>query len=222
MIRRVLRDVCVALTVSAAATRLDAEGVGLALRAGSTGIGAELTAGLGGPLNVRVGGSWFEVDRKFTRRDVTFDGKGTLAFGMGLLDFHPGSGSFRISAGAFYNRTKAVGDSVGGTIVLNGVPYDVRLVGKVHGEAKTNEVAPYAGIGWGNAVRGRSRIGFVADVGVVYWGRPTVALMATPANPALVPPRFYDDLEVERKKIEDDVSKYRFFPVVSIGLSYRF
>jgi hypothetical protein len=214
--------VCAAIVVSAAAARLDAEGVGLAVRAGSTGLGAEVTVGLAGPLSLRVGGSWLELNREFTRSGITFDGRARVAFGTAILDLRPGRGAFRISVGAFYNGTRAVGDSVGGTIVLDGVPYDTRLVGTVHGEARGRDLAPYAGIGWGDALRGRSRIGFVADVGVVYWGRPNVSLVAVPANPALVPPGFYDDLEVERKKIEDDVSKYRFFPVVSLGLAFRF
>lgn len=209
-------------TLAAAGGRLEAQGLGAAVKVGSTGIGAELTAALAGPLNLRVGGSWFELDRDFTRRGVTFEGKGKLAFGTALLDLHPGGGPFRVSAGAVYNRTRAVGDSVGGTVVLDGVPYDARLVGSVHGEAKGKKLAPYAGIGWGNAARSRSRIGFVADAGVIFWGRPAVTLEATPANPALVPPGFYEHLEAERKGIEDDLEKYRLFPVLSVGLSVRF
>ncbi len=210
------------VVLSLAAGRVDAQRLGAAVRVGSAGVGAELTAALAEPLNLRVGGSWFQLDRDFTRRGITFEGQGKLAFGAALLDLHPGGGLFRLSAGAVYNRTRAIGDSVGGTVVLDGVPYDVRLVGRLHGEAKGREFAPYAGIGWGDAARSRSRVGFIADAGVIFWGRPAVTLDAAPTNPALVPAGFYERLEAERKGLEDDLEKYRFFPVLSVGLSVRF
>lgn len=213
---------CLLAVSSVVGIRADAQGVGVAAKVGSTGIGADLTFRLTKPLNLRIGGSFFGLDREFTQSDITFDGKATLAVGTALLDLHPGGGNFRISAGAVYNKSKGEGDSVGGTVVLNGVPYDVNSVGKIHGEVTGNEIGPYAGIGWGNAVREGSRLRFVMDLGVYYWGSPKVALTATPTDPALVPPTFYADLEAERQQIEDDVSQYKFYPVVSFGLSYRF
>jgi hypothetical protein len=220
--RHVPAALALALGLTAFGGRAEAQGVALAVKAGTTGIGADLTVGLARSLNVRVGGAFFSYSREVTESDIEFDARATLSHGSLLLDLHPGGGNFRISAGGYYSGTKATGDSVGGTILVNGVPYDVRLVGTLNGEMKGKSIAPYLGLGWGNAVREGARVRFVADLGVYYWGSPSVTLTANPTNPALVPPSFYQDLEAERRQLEDDLSKYKLYPVLSLGVSYRF
>jgi hypothetical protein len=213
----------VALTLMGSAGRSQAEGIALGLKAGSLGAGLDLTVGLAPVINLRVGVQGFSFSRTFTEQDVSYDGKADLRSAWLLLDVHPAGKGTRVSVGAVFSGNKVTGTSpTTGTITINGVTYQIANVGTIDGEAKANGVCPYLGLGWGNAVRPGSQVRFAFDVGVLYQGAPKVSLTAHPVNPAIVPPTFFADLEKERQKAEDDASKYKFYPVVNLGLSYRF
>jgi hypothetical protein len=212
-----------AFALLGSAGRSRAEGIALGLKAGTLGAGLDLTVGLAPALNLRVGAQGFSYSRTFTEQGISYDGKADLRSAWLLLDVHPGGKGTRVSVGGVYSRNKITGASPSsGTVTVNGVAYPVALVGTIDGEAKANDVCPYIGLGWGNAVRPGSPLRFAFDVGVFYQGAPKISLAAHPAIPALVPPVFFADLEKERQKTEDDVSKYKFYPVVNLGLSYRF
>lgn len=213
----------VAFALLGSTGRAEAQGIALGLKAGTLGAGLDLTVGLAPVLNLRVGAQGFSLSRTFTEQDVSYDGKADLRSAWLLLDVHPGGKGTRLSAGGVLNRNKLTGTSpTTGTVTINGVAYPVANVGTIDGEATANDVCPYLGLGWGNAVRPGSQVRFAFDVGVFYQGAPKVSLSAHPANPALVPPTFFADLEKERQKAEDDASKYKFYPVVNLGFSYRF
>jgi len=212
----------VALALLGSAGRSQAQGVALGVKAGTLGAGLDLTIGLAPVLNLRLGAQGFSLSRTFTEQSITYDGKADLRSAWLLLDIHPGGKGTRVSVGGVYSRNKGTGASpASGTVTVNGVAYPLALVGTIDGEVTANDVCPYLGLGWGNAVRPGSAVRFAFDIGVLYQGAPKVSLTAHPVNPALVP-LFFADLEKERQKVEDDASKYKFYPVVNLGLSYRF
>lgn len=205
-----------------AAGRADAQGLGVGLKAGSAGAGLELTIGLSRSLNLRAGGQGFSLTQTRTEFDTSYDAKAKLASGMVLLDLHPGGKGFRVSAGGYYSKNEVTAESNESTVVtLDGVAYPVAVVGQVGGRVSAEEICPYAGLGWGNAVGSGKRVRFALDLGVFYQGRPAVTMTAEPKVPGSVPPGFYADLEAERARIEEDLKDYRFYPVVSIGLTVR-
>jgi hypothetical protein len=62
--------------------------------------------------------------------------------------------------------------------------------------------------------------GFYCDFGVAFTESPDVSLAANgtlAANPA-----FQANLAQERQKIEDDLEPFEFYPVLSLGIFYRF
>ena len=209
--------------MTAAAAVSAAQGVGLAAKVGSTGVGADLTLGLARSLNVRLGAQAYTRSETRTEQEIEYDADLKLVSGELLLDVHPGGRGFRISGGAIVNGNEVTAVSTEDAVyTINGVPYPVGLVGRLEGRVDTNEVAPYLGIGWGNAVAPGGPWRFALDVGAFYQGKPKVSLTAHPLIPILLPERFEEDLEAERQDIEDDLDSYRFYPVVSLGLSYRF
>ena len=214
-----------ALSVLAAlgAAAAFAQGVALAPKAGTTGIGADLTIGIARSWNLRVGAQGYSRSETRTEQQIEYDADLKLVSGEILLDLHPGGRGFRISGGVIVNGNAVTAvSSENAVYTINGVQYPVGLVGRLRGRVDTNDIAPYLGIGWGNAVAPGSRWRFALDAGAFYQGKPKVSLTAEPLIPALVPPRLAQDLEAERRKIEDDVDSYRFYPVLSIGVSYRF
>lgn len=213
----------VAFALLGSAGRSQAQGIALGLKAGTLGAGLDLTVGLAPVFNLRVGAQGFSLSRTFTEQEVSYDGKADLRSAWLLLDVHPSGKGTRLSVGGVFSKNKVTGASpASGTVTVNGVTYPIASVGTIDGEVTANDVCPYLGLGWGNAVRPGSRVRFAFDVGVFYQGAPKVSLTAHPVNPALVPPTFYADLEKERQKVEDDASKYKFYPAVNLGLSYRF
>lgn len=213
----------VAFALLGSAGRSQAQGVALGVKAGTLGAGLDLTIGLAPVVNLRLGIQGFSYSRTFSEQGIPYDGKAELRSAWVLLDLHPGGKGTRVSVGGVYSRNKLTGTSpTTGTVTVNGVAYPVAAVGTIDGEATANDVCPYLGLGWGNAVRPGSAVRVAFDVGVYYQGSPKVSLTAHPTNPALVPPVFFADLEKERQKTENDVSKYKLYPVVNLGLSYRF
>ncbi|HEY3171481.1 MAG TPA: hypothetical protein VGK86_02795 [Thermoanaerobaculia bacterium] len=218
-----VRLLALGLAAMAVASILPAQGVALAPKVGTTGIGADLTIGLARFLNLRVGAQSYTRRETRREREIEYDADLKLLSGEILLDLHPGGRGFRISGGAIVNGNEVTAiSSEDAVYTINGVQYPVGLVGRLRGRVDTNDVAPYLGIGWGNAVAPGGRWRFALDAGAFYQGKPKVSLTAEPLIPALVPPRFAQDLEAERRKVEDDLDSYRFYPVLSLGVSYRF
>lgn len=68
-------------------------------------------------------------------------------------------------------------------------------------------------MGWGGGAG--SGWSFFADLGVLFQGEPEVSYRATGAVAQV-------DIEREKRQIEDDLDEYKLFPVLSVGVAYRF
>lgn len=196
--------------------------VALGLKGSSLGGGVDLTIGVTRSLNVRLNGNILQLNRSTKVSNIDYDWKVDLKSALALLDFHPGGGGFRVSVGGGWNGNKVVGSSPkSGVVVVNGVSYDVSLVGHINGEARPNSFGAYGGVGYGNAVAKGSPVKFIFDLGVLYQGEPKVTL--TPVAGSLgFPPGYLENVAKEQQSAQDEVSKYKFYPVLSMGVSYRF
>ena len=218
-----MRIAILAFAVLGLPALVTAQGVAIAPKIGTTGAGADLTIGVARTLNVRLGAQGWSRSETRTEQEIEYDADLTLLSGQILLDVHPAGRGFRISAGAVVNGNEVTAVSTEDAVyTINGVPYPVGLVGRLSGSVETNPVAPYLGIGWGNAVAPGSRWRFAVDVGAFYQGEPEVTLRAESPFIDLLPERFERDLEAERQEIEDGLDSYTVYPVISLGVSYRF
>jgi hypothetical protein len=82
-------------------------------------------------------------------------------------------------------------------------------------------IAPYAGLGWGNGVGEDKKLGFTLDLGVAFQGSPEATLAAT-GGVLATDANFLANLEREERNLEDDIKSFKLFPVLTVGLSYRF
>jgi hypothetical protein len=205
--------------------------VALGAKAGTLGAGAELTVGLSRQLNTRLGINGFNYSERREASDIEYDGEASLRTATALLDWHPGGRGFRLTGGLVYNDTEVTGSSLppaSGFYDLGGVPVPVSILGTLDAKAEFDPVVPYAGIGWGNAVAEGKKVGFFFDLGVIFQGEADVEL--TPNLPAGSPinttPGAREALEIllsrEEADQEDEASDYDLYPVVAIGLTYRF
>jgi hypothetical protein len=101
-----------------------------------------------------------------------------------------------------------------------------RDLGRAYAVARYPSYAPYLGIGWGNLRSNKDRLLYSIDIGAMYLGRPQVQMslsgpvsdLANQADAAAT--QAY--LAQEQGRIEEALSKYRYYPVLSVGLWYRF
>ena len=194
-------------------------GIGIAARAGTQGLGIEVTKSLVPVVNVRGGGYFLGYGRDVTKDDITYDFDLKLRSFSLMMDVHPiPLMGFRLSGGLILNNNRVDMTAVPqGTYEIGGQTYSGAQVGQLLGEMTFRKAAPYVGLGWGNATR--SRIGFAFDLGVAFQGTPNVDLDVT--GPIAQDPNFRADLQREEQNIQDDVKIFKYYPVVSIGLSFK-
>ncbi len=194
----------------------------IGLRVGSPGFGLEVSKLLTPHVGARVGGNYFKLNKTRSQSDISYDAQLKLQGVTALIDLFPSPrGSFHVSAGIMTNPLKVTGTgqpSAGGTFTINSNTYTSAQVGTLIAEAKFPSTSPYVGFGVGTPARGNSALGFAFDLGAAI-GKPKVALTATGAasDPALAA-----DLQAQADKTQKDVQKLKVFPVLQLGLAYRF
>jgi hypothetical protein len=208
---------------SAQETRSGASPFALSLDAGTTGVGGSLWITASDRFTITLGYGTLEIDEDFTTDDVDYTGTADLANAHALLNWHPFKGSFHLSGGivqADDQYTAVATPGPGQTFEFDGVTYPASLVGNLTADAEVADgIAPYAGIGWSTSPR-REGFGFFASLGVMFSGSVEVALAAD--GPLATDPTFQQNLEAERQELQDELNKYEVFPVVRVGVMYRF
>lgn len=208
------------------ATRKESDGGGFALgaRVGTMGIGADATVGLLSRLNFRGGVGYGSFTWKPKFGDIKYDMDVDLISVPLMLDWHPFGTGFRISAGAYIQPgTKAKLTATPDRFIQIGSHrYNPELLGEISGEVEPKSpVAPYLGIGYGNAISKDGRLTFSFDLGVIYQ-RYDVSLDANGTVATLYPEVWKKDIQTELDAIQDDFDKFPFYPILNFGIAFRF
>ena len=194
------------------------------------GVGATVTKSITPNINAKIGINGLGISRDVSLSDVDYKADLNLFNVSTLADYHPWkNGGFRLTGGLVFkdNNIEGTGKAKnGGKININGVDYDTttQLTSVKTKISLGNSVAPYLGIGWGNAVKPGKHWGFSTSLGLMFAGSPKVVL--TPefgpgATPALKD-QINNNIEAERKKQESDLNWLNIYPVFSLAVSYQF
>lgn len=199
---------------------------------GTSGIGLHLTAPIAPDygFEARIGANYLS-SYKFNKNttQIAYSFKASLRTIDALIDWHPLHSGFRLTGGLVYNNNVIDGIGVPSRVTSfsfeNG-SYSTTQIGRLFGRITFNSVAPYLGFGWSqpDSERGWSAS---SDVGVMYQGSPKTALAyggcSLPGTGcALVANAVTPLLAAETRRLDDQLHTYRFFPVVRVGVSYRF
>lgn len=191
----------------------------LGLKAGTLGLGLELTWRPVPWLDVRAGGNTYDYDDSGSQAGVNYDATLQLDTYYATANFRFPLSPFRVTAGAFENGNEfhmVSQDSP--AFDIGGNPYSLADVGSLRSRTYFEDVAPYLGVGYDFNLVGK--VGLNLDLGVLWQGEPTVTLTADgllASNPA-----FMADLESERQELEAEFEDYKAFPVISLGFSFNF
>lgn len=198
-----------------------AEGTALTGRLGTLGGGLELTRSLSETVNARVGVNFFTYEYTGEESDIEYEFDLNLFSASALLDWHPFGGVFRLSGGLVLNNNEL--DSTARPLeitAIGDVDYTPEEIGTLTGNIDFNNLAPYAGIGLGNAVAGDKKWGVVLDIGVMFQGTPDASLAAD--GLLSTDPAFLAELAKEEKDLQDELDTFKYYPVISFGITYRF
>lgn len=208
-----------AATVPAAAA---GSGVGFGISGGTLGVGAEVSYPLTDRLGMRGLIAGIDVGTDFEADDdgLEYDGDLELRNAAALLDFHPWSGSFRLTGGVVFSNNE-----VRGTARCEQVACDFGDGALATGDEARATVdfagaSPYLGLGWGSRPAGDSGWGITADIGVFYLGDPDAEV--TIEGPSSANPVARQQAQQEEDEIEDDLDSVPLYPVLMVGASYRF
>ena len=193
----------------------------IAGRSGTLGLGGELVVNVLPNANVRLGAGYMNLGINGEMADIDYDFSLDLLTFPITIDWYPFKNSFHISGGIVLNQTEVGLDGrYSGTLQIGDTTYTAGEIGTLSGDITFDKVAPYIGIGWGNAFGKSGRWGLIGDLGVAYTGSPNVALSAT--GTLASDPTFQGNLAREEADIQDDVDGYKFYPVLSTSLYFRF
>jgi hypothetical protein len=155
--------------------------------------------------------------------DNRYNLKAELESGGIIIDYRPWKEWFRLSTGVYKNNSSVKGDMelTTGNLKFGDRLYPSLQIGSVEATVDINDVNPYMGIGLASKRRGGWN--FVADIGVLYIGEPKVKLKGTTAKGFEgLQPLLDEAVKAEEKKLNDELKDYKWYPVISVGMQYRF
>ncbi len=164
------------------------------------------------------------LSRSFVQDGIDYSGEVKSARFAALVDWHPLSGGFRLTAGL--SGGKASGEfagapSTGSTITIGTSTVSVGPADRYDSKIEFPSAMPYLGLGWGHTpARGW---GMHADAGLLI-GTPTVTGSLSPSLSAKIALTGRDpqaELERELQTVRDTTGKVVGLPVLSVGVSYR-
>lgn len=209
------------LTVAAHAATPVASRLSISADAGTLGAGLTAQLDLARNFDARAGLHGMNYSYNTTSQGIAYNGHLKLESADFFADWHPFSGAFHLTGGIIVNnnRFNLTGSATSGTYTFNGATYTAAQAGSVDAKVTFNRVAPYLGIGWNTGHAGQAGLHFTSDIGVMYQGSPQARITATgsAANPVLA-----SDVAASQAQLQSDLNSFRFYPVVQIGLAYRF
>ena len=215
----------------------------IAVKVGFEGFGFDVATPLARKLNLRAGASFFSFSPQINSDGINVDGTITFRKVAASLDYFPFGGSFRVSPGVvMYNGNHLTANAVvpgGQTFSLGDGEYTSSTTDPVHGTfdlAFGSKAAPSLTAGFGNILPRKSGKHFSVpfEFGFEYIGSPTVTLTlagtacqqgqpaVTGCQPIASDTTTQANIRQEQTDINSDLSPLKFYPIVSIGLGYKF
>ena len=209
---------------------------GLAAKADSLGVGGELATVLSRSLNLRVGASLANLGYAFALDGINYNTGSHLKSGTGSIDWFPMHGGFHISPGVLYLETSVGGSagvpaghyfSLGNTNYVNSIDDPVGGTATLKYDRK---ISPMLLIGSGNLIpRSGRHLTVPFEIGAAYTGQAVIdiKLAGTACTTggcfsAATDPQTQSNLHQELTDINSHLKPYPFYPIVSLGLGYRF
>jgi hypothetical protein len=171
-------------------------------------------------VGLRANGGIYDYDDTDDLDDIEYDADLKLNSFGAMLDWYPFGGGFRLSLGGRINNNEIDLEGTPTTTVeIGDVDYTPAEVGTLSGTITTDSLTPAFTLGYG----GRLAKGFTfsLELGVMLQGSPKINDL-TASGTLANNPAFIQQLAIEEQRAEDDAHDFKLWPIIQIGLLYRF
>jgi hypothetical protein len=210
--------------------------VGIGVKLSTLGIGGEVAVAVSHRSNVRFGFNAFSYADTFNKDGATYKANLDLRSAQATYDlfFLPW---FHISPGVLvYNSNKVtatVSVPGGQSFTLNNTSYVSDVTDPILGTGKlaVYKVAPMVLVGIGSLVPRSRHFSTSFEIGAAYQGPPRVTINlsgsacdSTGLNCRSISsdPTIQSNVAAEQAKLNKSASPYKFYPVLSFGVGYKF
>lgn len=198
---------------------------GVGVKVGTLGLGAEARWSPLPWLDFRFGANGYDYDESGAQAGINYDATLALDNYYATGNFRFPLSPFRVTAGAFSNGNEfrmVSQDAPAGSYEIGGIAFNADDVGSLQSITSFDSTSPYLGIGYDFELFGK--VGLNLDLGVLWQGEPQVTLDATglASAPSEIQAELLPALEAERVELEDEVSNFKAWPVISLGFVYNF
>lgn len=209
---------CALLLLAAPASKADSN-LGLGVKAGTLGIGVEATWRALPWLDLRAGFNRYDYDDNGSQAGIPYDATLALDTAYATANLRFPLSPFRLTGGVFSNGNELLLTSAAeGTYEIGGINFNAADVGTLRSITSFSGTAPYLGVGYDFTILGQ--VGLNLDLGVLWQGDPEVTLNADGVLAS--DPIFQSALEAERQELDDEISDYKAWPVISLGFVVNF
>ena len=211
--------------------------VGVGLKVSTLGIGGDVAIAVSHRTNVRFGFNAFSYGHTFDKDGVTYGGTLDLRSAQATYDIFLLKG-LHVSPGVLlYNGNQVTANASvpgGQAFTLSNTSYMSDPTNPVTGSGKLTlyEAAPMLLFGTGNLVpRNSHHFSTSLEIGAAYQGPPRVALNLSGSacdstglfcRTISSDPTIQSNIAAEQAKLNKSASPYKFYPVLSFGVGYKF
>jgi hypothetical protein len=211
--------------------------IGVGVKVSTLGIGGDVAIALSHRTNVRVGFNAFSYGDTFTKDGATYKGNLDLRSAQATLDLFLLKG-LHVSPGVLFYNGNNVNANIsvpgGQSFTLSNTTYVSDSANPVTGTGKLTvyKAAPMVLLGIGNLVpRSGRHFSTSFEIGAAYQGPPRVALNFSGSacdstglfcRSISSDPTIQSNIAAEQTKLNKSASPYKFYPVLSFGVGYRF
>jgi hypothetical protein len=210
--------------------------IGVGVKVSTLGIGGEVAVGLSQRSNVRFGFNAFSYEHTFDKDGATYQGTLDLRSAQATYDiflvrwFHISPGVLIYNGNQISAKVSVPG---GQTFSLSKTTYISDAADPVAGTGKLTvyKTAPMVLFGFGNLVPRNGHFSTSFEIGAAYQGPPRVALNLGGSacdstglfcRSIASDPTIQSNIVAEQAKLNKSASPYKFYPVLSFGVGYRF
>ncbi|MCU1241815.1 MAG: hypothetical protein JWO71_2541 [Candidatus Acidoferrum typicum] len=210
--------------------------IGIGVKVSTLGIGGEVAIAVSHRSNVRVGFNAFSYGDTFDKDGVTYKGNLNLRSAQATYDIFLLKG-LHISPGVlFYNGNQVSANASvpgGKSFTLSNTNYVSDPADPITGTGKLTvyKAAPMLLFGIGNLVPRSRHFSTSFEIGAAYQGPPRVTLNLSGSacdssglfcRSISSDPTIQSNIAAEQAKLNKSASPYKFYPVLSFGIGYKF
>jgi hypothetical protein len=210
--------------------------IAVGVKVSTLGIGGEVAIAVSHRSNVRFGFNAFSYGDTFVKDGVTYKGNLDLRSAQATYDMFLLK-EFHVSPGVlFYNGNKVSANASvpgGQSFTLSNTTYVSAAADPITGTGKLTvyKAAPMLLVGFGNLVPRSRHFSTSFEIGAAYQGPPRVTLNLSGSacdstglfcRSISSDPTIQANVVSEQAKLNKSASPYKFYPVLSFGVGFKF